>query len=512
MYGIGKSTMLKLWLSPNFLAQINPNDNPFDLDNECIEILSSTLVYYRSDYVGINSMSCVIEKIFNALKGDKEFDSQILIEFIKKNPNPVCIMLDEVDKLAKILLDNRTGEPHQMQGYYDVLDAFSELSKICTVIVAGKTPFLYLVGRGIYRKDGLVSQCYIHHLILQSLKEEHLRLICGEFQASFGRHLKKLNLFELLDVKAENVQTFISTLVQFTGGIPRLMHSTLSEIVFLQNEKRNSYEWWMKQLTADSTFCKELSSAHAAEINVNFPDGLPGIKELRKQLYFALFSPADLNLEALVEVNGSQITVMELLSMYCLYQIDVKKFVVPLLLLKKFSGAVGTTLAWGACSVIAGGETWERLCCVSITVVYKELLPPSFVRHVAADYTLDASNIFTTHPKVTTITSIEELKENMFTIHPNQVNSYLEFVNFPGSGRILQFGPQSAMADGLIDFGTNEFVVAIIAKYYSQEQANKKFGPKFLQTELEKLKCLVEGEKKQYNVVLALFVAPFLSK
>ena len=213
----------------------------------------------------------------------------------------------------------------------------------------------------------------------------------------------------------------------------------------------------------------------------------------------------------MIEVNGSQIAVMELLAMYCLYQVDVKKFVVPLLLLKKFSGALGTTLAWGACSVIAGGETWERLCCVSITVVYKELLPPSFVKHVAADYTLDASNIFTKYPKVTTNTNIEELKENMFTIHPNQVNSYLDFVNFPGSERILQFAPQSAMADGLIDFGTKEFVVAIIAKYYSQEQAIKNFGPMFLETELEKLKCLVEGEKKQYKKVLALFVAPFLS-
>ena len=40
----------------------------------------------------------------------------------------------------------------------------------------------------------------------------------------------------------------------------------------------------MKQLTVDSTFCKELSLTHAAEINVNFPDGLIGIKELRKQL------------------------------------------------------------------------------------------------------------------------------------------------------------------------------------------------------------------------------------
>ena len=157
MFGIGKSTMLKKWLSSDFLSQINPNDNPFDLNNKCIERLSSTLVYYRTGYIGINSMSCIIEDIFDVfLGGDKKFNSRLLLRFIENNPNPVCIMLDEVDKLAKTLLDNRTGEPHQMQGYYDVLDAFSELSKICTVIVAGKTPFLYLVGTGLYRKRLLV--------------------------------------------------------------------------------------------------------------------------------------------------------------------------------------------------------------------------------------------------------------------------------------------------------------------------------------------------------------------
>jgi len=45
------------------------------------------------------------------------------------------------------------------------------------------------------------------------------------------------------------------------------------------------------------------------------------------------------------------------------------------------------------------------------------------------------------------------------------------------------------MADGLIDFGTKEFVVVIIAKCYSPIQVRDKFTLKFLSDELEKIKC-----------------------
>lgn len=51
-----------------------------------------------------------------------------------------------------------------------------------------------------------------------------------------------------------------------------------------------------------------------------------------------------------------------------------------------------------------------------------------------------------------------------------------------------------------------------IAKCYARNQAEKDFSPKFLTNELDKLKCLVEGEEqKDYQKVLAVFVAPFLN-
>ena len=94
----------------------------------------------------------------------------------------------------------------------------------------------------------------------------------------------------------------------------------------------------------------------------------------------------------------------------------------------------------------------------------------------------------------------------MKAIYQNQVINYLKFVNFQGSRRICHFAPESAMADGLIDFGTKNFVVAIIAKPYSQDTANNKFDLKFLETELQKLECLLE-DIRYYDKVLALFVA-----
>ena len=518
MFGTGKSTILQKCLDKKFIEQINPSDNPYELDTDKVQKLSSAFMYYLAEYEGIKSMACIKKSIFHNFFGDHvKFDPHKFINAIIDHPNPVCIMLDEVDDLARILLKREIDKgqnPHQMQGYYDVLNAFRELSRICTVILAGKSPFLYLVGRGIYRHAGLTSLCGADHVVLQSLKEEHLMLICQQFSV-MDEEIKEINLFELLDVKTENQQNFIRILLQFTGGIPRLVHCTLSGIFSRQNEKRKTCEWWMKQLTmAQSRFCEDIHDTYGASINVDFPKELIGINELKKHLYFAILSPDKLNLNAKIEINGvdTKIAVLDLFSKYCLYQVDDKKFVVPLLLLKKFSDVLGPTLTWGACAIIAGGETWERLCCVSITVVYNELLPDFFLSSVANDYTLDTSNIFTKYPKVTTKCNKKmELTENMRTIHPNHVNSFLKFVNFPGSGRIFQFGSQSAMADGLIDFGTNEFVAAIIAKNYSQEQANKDFTSGFLGTELEKLKCLVEGEK-QYNTILAIFVAPFLSK
>ena len=51
---------------------------------------------------------------------------------------------------------------------------------------------------------------------------------------------KEIDLFEFLDVKVDDHKQFISLLWQFTGGIPRLIHCTLSGIDFLQNTKKNS--------------------------------------------------------------------------------------------------------------------------------------------------------------------------------------------------------------------------------------------------------------------------------
>ena len=338
-------------------------------------------------------------------------------------------------------------------------------------------------------------------------------LICQQFTSVTDVIKKEINLFELLDVKPENQKKLISILFHFTGGIPRLIQCTLGGIISRQNEKRKTCEWWMNQLTTPhSKFCEDIHDTYGT-INVNFPNELVGINELKKHLYIAMLSPGELNLNAKIEINGLEtgIAILDLFSQYCLYQVAEKKFVVPLLLLKKFSDVLGPTLTWGACAIIADGETWERLCCVAITVVYNELLPVTFLNFVADGYYLDMSNIFAKYPKVTTkCKEKNKLTDNMKTIHPNQVNSYLEFVNFPGSGKIFQFGSQSTMADGLIDFGTKEFVVAIIAKCYSQEMADKEFTSSFLETELKKLKCLVEGEK-HYNTILALFVAPFLS-
>ena len=121
-------------------------------------------------------MDGIKKSIFHAFLGKNEnYDPYIFIEAIKDHSEPFCIMLDEVDNLAKKLLARRmrrdNEKPHQMQGYYDVLDAFQELSRICTVILAGKSPLLYLVGRGIYR-TGLPSQCLVDHVVLQSLKED----------------------------------------------------------------------------------------------------------------------------------------------------------------------------------------------------------------------------------------------------------------------------------------------------------------------------------------------------
>ena len=398
MFGTGKSTVPKKCLDKKIIAQIAPDATTYNLNDNYLQKISSTWVYYRPGYSKINSKLGILEDIFLTFYPNEKYSELKLLEIVQEYPNPVCIMLDE---LAKILLEARIEKrqnPHQMQGYCDVLNAFRELSKICTVILAGKSPFLDLVGRGIYKIDGYQSYSLI-----------------------------------------------------------------------------------------------------------SFPDGLSGIEEVKKYLYFAIFSPDKLDLNTMAEINKEKIAVLDLFSRYCLYQVDEKKFIVPLLLFNQFSEALGYALAWSACTVTAH-KTWEKLCCVAIAEVYKQVLPADFLELVAIDYALEMDKIFqTSFPKVVTKTIENELK----TIHQNQVNSFLKAVQFPKSMRICQFGD---IVDGLIDFGTNKFVVAIISKCYSQNLiVDNQFNPKFLETELKKLECFLAGKDRHYDTVLALFVAPFLN-
>ena len=99
-------------------------------------------------------------------------------------------------------------------------------------------------------------------------------------------------------------------------------------------------------------------------------------------------------------------------------------------------------------------------------------------------------------------------EREIHSILPSQVNTFLKIVKFFNNQQICQFAPQSHMADGLIDIGTNKFVVTVIAKCYSPTQAKNKF----LTKELDKLKCnLLANTNQYYESVLALFMAPSLS-
>lgn len=114
----------------------------------------------------------------------------------------------------------RGENPHELFGYYKMLKSFANLSKLCTVILVGKSPFLNLLGRGI-------SQVRVERVVLQSLKEEHLMV---QFNVAIpgGKAEVEIDLFEFFDVKLEDQKQFISLLIQ----------STLSGIFIIQNTKK----------------------------------------------------------------------------------------------------------------------------------------------------------------------------------------------------------------------------------------------------------------------------------
>lgn len=81
MFGTGKSTFLKKCLNKQFIAQIVPGDNPYNLVPNNLKQISSTFVYYRPSYLGINSMVCILTEIYRTFSPNEKFGDVKFLNF-----------------------------------------------------------------------------------------------------------------------------------------------------------------------------------------------------------------------------------------------------------------------------------------------------------------------------------------------------------------------------------------------------------------------------------------------
>lgn len=73
------------------------------------------MVYYRTEYAPQMSIDSIMEAIFRQFFPNEkyqQFHPQLLLDFVKAYPNPVCIMFDKVDHLASIQLKKNQQPTH----------------------------------------------------------------------------------------------------------------------------------------------------------------------------------------------------------------------------------------------------------------------------------------------------------------------------------------------------------------------------------------------------------------